>query len=75
MLDIMMMMIFILIKQNNASSILDPVSITVLKSINHCIPSQIRHLLTNCIPTNTIQAYFKQTSLTPKMNKSNIDIN
>ena len=65
--------ISMLIKQNNISSILDPVPITVLKTINHFIIPIIRQLLTNC-KTNTIPPYFKQAPITPRIKKSNMDI-
>ena len=64
-----------LIKQTNSSSILDPVPTTVLKTINHFITPIIRQLLTDCIKTNTIPPYFKQASITPRIKKSNMDIN
>ena len=64
-----------LIKQTNSSSILDPVPTTVLKTINNFITPIIPKLLTDCIKTNTIPLYFKQASITPRIKKSNMDIN
>ena len=49
--------------------------ISELKTINHFITPMIRQLLTDCIKTNTIPPYFKQASITPRMKKSNININ